>query len=229
MNSNKPIPYSVQWERRVSFKKGIPWIRKQKIDLHDKKFVLINEASKIPLEERENYILLFFADDKFFNAIYSDFNQERLAFLQSFYAVCGLDFSTYPDADSDENRAAIKKNRRFCTFCQQHDILCIYNIVWSSPDDYDLAFSNIEEGAIVIVSTYRISESDSTLFREGYEEFRKRSNPGQILCYGKPQPCMAQDSKQGIIKAIPTRFEIVKQEEFEHSGQRSFIDLLMTA
>ena len=67
MTQNKTLPVQVQWERRASFKNGIPWIRKQRIDFFGKKFVLINEISKIPLNERKNYILLFYTRDSDFN------------------------------------------------------------------------------------------------------------------------------------------------------------------
>lgn len=227
--TNNSLPYIVQWEHRVSFKEGIPSIRKQKIDFANKKFVLINEVSKIPIEQRKNYILLFFAEDKYFNAFYTDLNSKRLSFLQSFYAICGLDFSTFPSLDEDENRAAIKRNRRFCTFCQRNDILCIYNIVWSSSRDFNLAFSRVEMGSTIIVSTYRIGDSKDCLFELGYHELKRIIQPEVILCYGKPQSCMEQDLKTGLVRLIPTRYEIVKREKFERSGQSSFIDLLMSA
>jgi len=229
MTQNKALPAPVQWERRVSFKKGIPWIRKQRIDFHGKKYVLINEISKIPLNERKNYILLFYTRDSDFNAFYKDLTQERLEILQCFYAIVGLDFSTHPDGDQDENVVAIKKNRRFCTFCQQQDILCIYNVVWSSSADYNLAFSQVERGAIVAVSTYRISTPDDKLFRDGYKMMKRRIKPNLIVCYGKPQACMERDIKSGLVICIPTRFKILKQELFEKSGQYSFLDLLLTA
>lgn len=229
MTQNKVLPAPVQWERRVSFKKGIPWIRKQRIDFHGKKFVLINEISKIPLNERKNYILLFYTRDSDFNAFYKDLTQERLEILQGFYAIVGLDFSTHPDGDQDENVVAIKKNRRFCTFCQQQDILCIYNVVWSSKDDYKLSFSNVEKGAVVALSTYRISDPNDKLFRDGYEPMKRRIRPSVILCYGNLQACMEQDEKSGLVIRIPTRFRIVKQEQFEKAGQCSFLDLLLTA
>lgn len=229
MTRNKDLPAPVQWERRVSFKKEIPWIRKQRIDFYGKKFVLINEISKISLNERKNYILLFYTRDSDFNAFYKDLTQERLEILQGFYAIVSLDFSTHPDGDQDENFVAIKKNRRFCTFCQQQDILCIYNVVWSSKDDYKLSFSNVEKGAVVALSTYRISDPNDKLFRDGYEPMKRRIRPSVILCYGNLQACMEQDEKSGLVIRIPTRFRIVKQEQFEKAGQYSFIDLLLTA
>ena len=229
MTQNKVLPAPVQWERRVSFKNGIPLIQKQRIDIRGKKFVLINEISKIPLDERKNYILLFYTRDCNFNAFYADLTQERLEVLQGFYAIVSLDFSTHPDGDQDENVVAIKRNRRFCTFCQYHDILCIYNVVWSSKADYKLAFSQVEKGNMIAISTYRISTSDDELFRNGYKIMKQRIKPSLILCYGKPQACMEQDEKTGLVIRIPTRFEIVKYEQIEKSGQYSFLDFLLTA
>ncbi len=122
------MPYIAKWG--LLFHSGTPKIAKQKIDLEDKEFILINEASKIPIEKRKHYILLFFTEERHFNAFYSDLNETRIRFLQGFYAICSLDFSTYPGLDESENIVALKRNRNFCCFCQQNDILCIYNAVW---------------------------------------------------------------------------------------------------
>jgi hypothetical protein len=229
MNKKQVLPPPVQWERRVSFKNGIPWILRQKINIEGKKFVLINEISKIPTSERKNYILLFYTNDKDFNAYYTDMSPKRLEILQSFYAIISLDFSTYSSADYDDNKVAIKKNRRFCTFCQYHDILCIYNIVWASNADYDLAFSHVEKGAVIALSTYRISNHDDNLFRKGYLSIKRKIKPSIILCYGNPQACMEKDIKSGLVVCIPTRFKILKQELFEKTGQCSFLNLLKIA
>ncbi|MGM9983800.1 MAG: DUF4417 domain-containing protein [Fibrobacter intestinalis] len=206
------IPYIVQWGKTISFDRGIPWIKRQKINLHGKKFVLINEVSKIPEERWKEYILLFYAEERHFNAFYTELDEKRLSKLQKFYAICGLDYSTYPDLDDDENRVAIKRNRRFCVYCQQKDILCIYNIVWTGKSDYNLAFSNVEDKATVAVSTYRISSDDDKIFREGYEQVKQKIKPSLILCYGNPQKCMEKDVRTGLVNCIPSRFELAQQE-----------------
>ncbi len=54
--------------------KSLPLLRRQKIELAGKRFVLIDEISKVPKEERRNYILLFFTEDRNFNAFYTDLN-----------------------------------------------------------------------------------------------------------------------------------------------------------
>lgn len=228
MNISK-IPYIARWCKAISFRKGIPWIRRQKINLSGKKFVLINEISKIPNEQRKDYILLFYADEKHFNAFYTELDETRLSKLQGFYAICGLDYSTYPDLDEDENRVAIKRNRRFCVYCQQHDILCIYNIVWTGKSDYKLAFSNVEKNSIIAVSTYRIQDPDDKMFRKGYKRMKAAIKPSLILCYGTPQKCMEKDVSDGLVLCIPPRFELVKLELAEQNGQLSFLSELMSA
>lgn len=223
------IPYIVRWCKMIPFRKRVPWIKRQKIELQKKKFVLVNEISKIPEEQRKDYILLFYADEKHFNAFYTKLDEKRLKKIQGFYAICSLDYSTYPNLDDDENRVAIKRNRRFCVYCQQKDILCIYNVVWSGKSDYKLAFSNVEKDAVIAVSTYRISSNDDEIFRDGYVLMKKKIKPSLILCYGLPQKCMEKDVALGLVRCIPPRFELAKFEQQEKSGQLSFFTDLLTA
>lgn len=206
----KKIPNALWWERIASFKDFVPRLAAQKIDFRGKKFVLINEAAVIPKEKRREYILLFFSDDSDFKKYYFNLqaNKKLLRFLQSFYAVGGLDFSTVPGIDEAENIAAIKRNRRFCVAMQKFDALCIYNVVWTSPESYAVAFDNVESGSIVLVSTHCLSQNCMKLFENGYEEMKRRIKPSAILCYGKIVPCIQKDLHTGLVYAIPTRFRL---------------------
>lgn len=222
------IPFIAKWGLLFRNQK-YPRISKQKIEIRGKKFVLINEISKIPHSERKNYILLFYADEKHFNAFYTNLNQHRIKILQEFYAVCGLDFSTYPGLDEEENIVAIKRIRNFCSLCQQHDILCIYNIVWTSKYSYKVSFSNVERGCVIIISTYRLQDKDDEVFRNGYLKMKQTIRPSIILCYGKPQKIMENDVSKGLVILVPPRFEILKQEYAEKTGQYSFLEDLLSA
>ena len=222
------IPFVAKWGLLYRNQK-YPKISKQKIDIRGKKFILINEISKIPHVERKNYILLFFAEEKNFNAFYTKLNQHRIKILQEFYAICGLDYSTYPGLDEDENIVAIKRNRQFCSFCQQKDILCIYNIVWTNKNSYKVAFCNVEKKCIVIVSTYRLQKDDDEVFRMGYLKMKQTIHPSIILCYGKPKKIMENDESKGLVIRVPSRFELLKREYAEKSGQYSFLDDLLSA
>lgn len=207
------IPYQVWWNSIVPFNVyNPPMLIKQSISFKNKKFISINEISRLKNKNHKDYILLFFAEDKHFNGYYTKLWQNnRIEILQSFYAVCGLDFSTFPYGDEEENKHAIKKNRMFCTFCQHTDILCIYNVIWTGKESYDIAFNNVAQKSVVIVSTYRIMGNDDKIFREGYIEMKKRINPCLILCYGRLQSIMSEDYRLGLVMQIPTRFDGVKQ------------------
>ena len=209
------IPNAVWWEQIASFKNSIPKIYSQSISLTGKKFVLINEICTVPREQRKDYILLFYSDDETFQKYYYHLNTNKtlLPFLQDFYAVFGLDFSTFPNIDENYNIEAIKKNRRFCVYLQLNDCLCIYNIVWTGKKTYSLAFDNIEKGSVVAISTYRLTDSCMKIFEEGYFELKKRISPRKILCYGKTVPCLEKDIMSGLVYKIPTRFYL---KDFNH-------------
>lgn len=212
-------PNAIWWEKIASFKNSIPKIYSQKIDVVGKKFVLINEICTVPKEKRCDYILLFYTDDsdfeKYYYHLHSD--QRLLRTLQSFYAVIGIDFPTFPGIDEAYNIEAIKRIRRFCIYLQLNDCLCIYNAVWTGKDTYSFSFDNIEKGSIVAISTYRLTDSCLNLFESGYSEMKKRITPSKILCYGKIPSCMNEDLKNGLIFRIPTRFNISRfNHEIEH-------------
>jgi hypothetical protein len=50
-----------------------------------------------------------------------------------------------------------------------------------------------------------------------------------ILCYGEPQKVMENDVSKGLVKRVPHRFELLKLEYAEKSGQYSFLDALLSA
>lgn len=214
------LPNEIWWENIASFKFVIPWIVKQKIDLTDKQFVLIDEISKIPVNRRKNYIVLFFAPDSVLKPYYFNLqtNENLIKRLRSFYAVGGLDFSTYPDIDDNENICAIKKNRRFCVFNQKIGNYCIYNAVWTTEKSFDIAFSNIEAGSVILVNTIRLQMEYLHLFEIGFEELKKRVKPSLILVYGKKLDCFDEDIKTGLDKIIPDRRQQAIQRYEENQG-----------
>lgn len=204
------LPNAVWWEQIASFKNTIPFIYSQKINFEGKKFVLINEICKVPKEKRGEYILLFYSDDEDFEKYYYRLQTDKrlLSLLQDFYAVVGLDFSTFPGIDESYNIEAIKRDRRFCVCLQENDCLCVYNIVWVGKETYSFAFDNVEKRSIVAISTYRLDEACMELFKAGYAELKKRIEPRKILCYGKIPPCLESDVRTGLIFRIPTRFHV---------------------
>ena len=219
------MPNAVWWEQIASFKNSIPRIYSQRIDFMNKKFVLINEICTVPKEKRHEYILLFYSDDEDFEKYYYRLQTDNrlLAFLQDFYAVVGLDFSTFPNIDETYNIEAIKRNRRFCVYLQKSECLCVYNIAWTGKETYSFALDNVEKGSIVAVSTYRLTKECLKLFENGYIEMKKRIKPRIILCYGKIPDCMKNDVYSGLVFSIPTRFQIPAfNKEFDSSQLQLF-------
>ena len=95
-----------------------------------------------------------------------------------------------------------------------NDILCLYNIVWTSKETYSTAFDNVEENSTLSISTYRVNERDMEIFINGYEELKKRIKPSKILIYGKLLDSLIDDYKNGLICYIPPRWKLIKDRNF---------------
>ncbi len=108
---------------------------------------------------------------------------ENVVLLQSAYAVATPDFTIHPQMEFPEYLHQIYKNRWLGCFWQEHGILAIPTVGWTTSEWDDLSFSGVEKGSVVIISTLG-SKSDKEYFMRGYEEMIKRISPPLIIVYG---------------------------------------------
>ena len=88
-------------------------------------------------------------------------------------------------------------------------------------DTYDTAFSNIDKGSIVGISTEGVT--DWACFKSGFIEMLKRIEPDYICWYDKIPSWVYEYYPENKIIKIPKRFEVVKEKVFaEHNESRLF-------
>ena len=172
----------------------------------------------------ENCVLHYFVRDKAQCKLTESFASDR-ALHQRFYAVCSPDFSVdSAHCFSAFNNAAILKNRLCASLWQsEYGERVILTLTWGDESTYDLAFSNIEDGAAVAVSHQGVQNDH--IFKKGFLAAVKMIKPRIICWYGKTPDyaktiCGAH--KIQIVK-MQTRFDLVHTlkdkdtESFQHT------------
>lgn len=132
--------------------------------------------------------ILSFINDKYLARFWNE-PLKYIPLFQSAYAVATLDFSVDPQMDFPEYFHQIYKNRWLGCFWQNHGILTIPTIGWTTAEWDYLSFSGVEIGSIVVISTLG-SKRDIKYFMRGYNEMIKQINPPLIIVYGDILPEM---------------------------------------
>ena len=109
--------------------------------------------------------------------------------LQSAYAVATPDYSLHPQMDIPSYLNQIYKNRWLGCFWQEHGILSLPSVGWTTEGWDDLSFAGLEKGTIVVIST-RSSKRDAAFFMRGYNEMIRRIEPPLVVVYGDILPEM---------------------------------------
>ncbi len=104
--------------------------------------------------------------------------------LQTAMAVGTPDYSVYPSMNPIEISHNIYQNRWLGCLWQTYGCRAIPTIAWALPNTFDICFSGVEYGSIVIISTVGCVEHQFE-FMQGYDEMMTRINPQLIIVYGK--------------------------------------------
>lgn len=133
-------------------------------------------------------IVLSFAYDKFLKRKWENPLKDIPKF-QSALAVCTPDFSIYPEMNYYKIAYNIYKNRWLGCLWQDYGCTVLPTVSWATAETYDICFSGIEPGGIVVISTIGcLTHRD--LFLNGFNEMRKRIKPCLVVVFGKMIPGM---------------------------------------
>jgi hypothetical protein len=98
-------------------------------------------------------------------------------------AIATPDFSIYPTMNYNEIRHNVYMNRWLGCTWQSYGCTVFPTVGWALSDTYDICFSGIEEGSIVVISTLGCN-SHKEEFLDGFFEMKKRIKPPLIIVYG---------------------------------------------
>lgn len=162
----------------------MPVIKKtdlQVLDWEKLKATGIQNASSKTADK--NTLVFMFNYDKKLQRLWNS-PLKYIGLFQQFAAICTPDFSLYPSMNSNEIRHNVFKSRWLGATWQSYDgVYVLPTIGWASPDTYDICFSGIEFGSVVVISTIGC-ERNRRSFLEGFYEMRSRINPPLIVLLG---------------------------------------------
>lgn len=188
----RPIP-----DNWPTDKYDIPYIKKSNIDisnLNNGKWLINIESASINDKNAKNKVVHFF---KFDNVLERYYNQpyKTLEKVSGYYAVCTFDFSMHPKMKMAQIINATFKNRWSGMWLQYNGFLNVIPTVgWVDEDTYDICFSGIEDGTVLIISTLGVcNEECKPLFIKGYKEMRRRFPNSKIICLGNKIDGMDND------------------------------------
>ena len=148
----------------------------------------VNLQNAAPSASNSNKILLMFRYDRQLESLWNA-PLKKVCLFKSYAAVSTPDYSIYPSMNRNEIRHNIFKNRWLGHLWQNMGVTVYPSVGWGSPDTYDMCFSAIEEGSVVVISTLGCLQNEE-FFLEGYEEMLNRIKPSIVIVYGNLIPGM---------------------------------------
>lgn len=179
----RPVPKN--WPKGMF---GIPFIKKSNVDLSlmNTKIKLVS-LSNVSAKDKH-------AKDKIVQPFKFDCDLERfyknpvkfLPILTRYYAVSTLDFSMHKNMEVAQIINATFMNRWSGAFLQMNGYpYVIVTVGWVTSETYDICFSGIEDGTVLMISTLGVNNDRCrTDFLSGYYEMRKRFPHSTIICVG---------------------------------------------
>jgi hypothetical protein len=167
----------------------MPLIFRQTVDLDMFAYIgFHNTRKEDDREARKRKTVGFFLSDKKFDCVIRkpwNYVERLLQYKQTM----SPDVSCYTDMSLAEQWYNTFLNRVIGAYWQSCGLTVIPTVAWSDCRSYDFAFSGIEEGCVVAVSTIG-TKAHYDLFMNGFVEMCKRINPTAVLCYCTPYPEM---------------------------------------
>lgn len=165
-------------------KYGFPIIRKDEFDYKDWNDTRICNFKNIKgQEEKDKSIICMFNYDNILNNIWDDPYKYLIKFL-GFKAICTPDYSVYPGMNINDIRFNVYRNRWIGCLLQEKGFKVIPTIQWGLDDTYDMCFSGVEKGSVVIISTLGCT-SNYEDFLKGFNKMKEVIEPSLIIVFGK--------------------------------------------
>jgi hypothetical protein len=203
---------------------GIPLVRKSQFALDNPPKMLLgyNVARGLDHEAPalSDTAVHFFIDDYRFEVLWNR-PQKTLAPFQRFHISFTPDWSLYIDYPLAVQIWNTYRNRWCGAWWQKNGVQGVVpSIGWSDERSYDFAFSGVEQGSAVAISTIGIRDKEFWVagnwerFKQGYLEMLRRIKPAMVYCYG-PIPDWALDLTP--VMAYPTTWDLKKPTKRMHT------------
>jgi len=136
---------------------------KQAFNLAEKTIVPYDELSSWKNDIHLEFLIPHFFIEDYKQTCFADNPLKHSEILDTCYAVFSPDYSVFVNGYSQFNNAMLLLNRLIASYWQRLGRYVVLTLSWAGKDTYDTAFSNIEKGCIVAISTMVSVNSQSTL------------------------------------------------------------------
>ena len=150
------------------------------IDLESLKAISIQNVSPNSIDK--NTLVLMFNYDKKLMALWND-PLRKVGMFQGYAAIATPDYSIYSNMNENEIRHNVFMARWLGVTWQNYNCTVIPTVGWAKPDTFDLCFSGLEYGSVVVISTLGCKERTED-FLTGFNEMKTRLNPPLIIVFG---------------------------------------------
>lgn len=162
---------------------AMPIVKKIPLDALDwETLKVIGFQSASPKTVNKETLVTMFNYDKKLLQLWNN-PLKKVALFQGFAAVSTPDFSIYPNMNINEIRHNIYMSRWLGVTWQNYNCTVIPTVGWADPSTYDLCFSGLEHGSIVIISTLGCKYRTDA-FLKGFDEMCSRIDPPLIIVIG---------------------------------------------
>ena len=213
MTENNFFTHIQKWSVFKADTREPPKFFRQSFDLADKTIIPYDELTSWKNDVHlEKLIPHFFIED-YKQTCFADNPQKHSDILDYCYAVFSPDYSVFTNGYSQFNNANLLLNRLIASYLQGIGRFVIITLSWAGKDTYDTAFSNIEKGCIVGISTEGVS--DWECFKNGFLEMLKRVEPSKICWYDKIPRWVSDYYNIDNIIVMKKRHKAAREREFE--------------
>lgn len=161
----------------------MPIIKKTDMDVVDwENLKAIGVQNASPRNVNKNTLVLMFNYDKKLLSLWND-PLKKAGLFQGFAAVATPDYSIYPNMNENEIRHNVFMSRWLGVTWQNYGCVVLPTVGWANPDTFDICFSGLEYGSVVVISTLGCKENTET-FLNGFKELKVRINPPLFIVFG---------------------------------------------
>lgn len=150
--------------------------------LTNKNIKLRNFRNYKNIKNKNITILIMFSYDEVIENIWKN-PLKYVNKFNKFLAIATPDFRVYPNMSKIEIEHNVFKSRWVGSLWKTYKLNVIPTVSWCYEDTYDICFSGIEYGSVVIISTLGISKNKD-IFLKGFNELKRRINPKLIIVVG---------------------------------------------
>lgn len=162
---------------------SMPVIRKTNINaINWENLKVVGMQNASPRTADKNTLLLMFNYDKRLLSLWNE-PLKKIALFQGFAAVATPDFSIYPTMNINEICHNVFMARWLGVTWQNYNCIILPTVGWALPDTYDICFSGLEYGSIVVISTLGCQEHKKE-FLDGFRQLKERISPPLIIVFG---------------------------------------------